>query len=167
MHSGGITTDGHANAYEYFIQIWRKVHKLCTFPNSISKVEMQPLHNGQDLRDDMIGLTRPSGSLFRPALLRLPQSNAHTSKGESSHKEDVRLPTTVVPSIVCGKEEERPCGGIRPSDGDRGGAARKIKQPTGASLALTCLFRGESAKEQDDEPYIVSRALLTMAKLEG
>ena len=33
VHSGGITTDGNANAYEYFIQIWRKVHKLCTFPN--------------------------------------------------------------------------------------------------------------------------------------
>ena len=62
MCKAGITTDGNANnAYEYFIQISRKVHKLCTFPNHISKVDMQPLHNGQDLRDDMIGQTRPSG----------------------------------------------------------------------------------------------------------
>ena len=44
----------------------------------------------------------------------------------------------------------------------------KSMQPTGgAPLALTCLFRGEGAKEQDNEPYIVSRGLLSMAKLKG
>ena len=38
VHSGGIPTDGNANAYEYFIQIWRKVRKLCThFPTIFQK----------------------------------------------------------------------------------------------------------------------------------
>ena len=37
VHSGGITIDGNANAYEYFSQIWRKVHKSCTFPNNIAQ----------------------------------------------------------------------------------------------------------------------------------
>ena len=67
---------------------------------------------------------------------------------------------------------KRPHGGIRSLGvmaAGSGGAARKkaINPQEGAPLALTCLFRGESAKEQDNEPCIVSRGLLTMAKLEG
>ena len=61
MHSGGITTDGNANADEYFNQIWRKVQILRTFPNYVSRVEMQPLYNGQYLRDYVIGQTRSGG----------------------------------------------------------------------------------------------------------
>ena len=37
MHNGGKVTDGHTNANEHFIQIWRKLHKLCTFPNNTPK----------------------------------------------------------------------------------------------------------------------------------
>ena len=45
----------------------------------------------------------------------------------------------------------------------------KINQPTGRSAVGTDLLvsRKECAKEQDNEPYIVPRALLTTATLEG
>ena len=51
----------------------------------------------------------------------------------------------------------------------KGNITIKSNQPTGRSAIGTDLLvsRRECAKEQDYEPYIVSRALLTMATLEG
>ena len=54
-------------------------------------------------------------------------SNARTSKRAAT--KGVRLPTTVVPSIVCGKEETAWGDQVTRSDGRGGGAARK-KQST-------------------------------------
>ena len=99
-----------------------------------------------------------------------PDRAASLTRAHPSEQPQRRCSTpyySSIPSIVCGKEETAWGDQVARSDGGSGGAARK-KQSThrkerhfGSDLLVS---RRECAKEQDNEPYIVSRALLTMAR---
>lgn len=130
VQSGGIITDGDANAYGYSVQIWRKVHQLRTLVQK--KVEMQPLHKERSRppprRHDDWSNTRDRAASLAPTTTR--KYDARTSKSEQPQRgcpTPYYSRTSSVHSMRQGRDRVRG-GGINQvvrGDGGGGGAARK------------------------------------------